>query len=592
MNGPAPVSPLGDWGWLESGIVSGEVLAPGSEVRTHIFYWVRADRDGLVTRRLLTFTTDHRLPVRRTVFELLNDLSSQSPSWPLLADAAEPALTDEDPQVRRSTATLLVRTAELDRAVAALNASTDPIVRTALVDAMPWQKVPRHRTILERLRSDPVPATRLLANVALLSGASPAAWPVLDAAIRADLEATIGVLGAPGSRLSWTAGQRWAQALSGLGREEDCCAWAERLANPTEKSAVRHDGVRMANAAMRAWRAAPGRLTPMLTRILNEPPSGVRSAALRALAASLTASRLAADDLAAMLDDPELGAVAATALGRVGDHRAVPHLARLMLSGSDDPGLVDALRAVARAGADPRAPVAAARQILAAVPDSCAPDLPMWVLAAFGPAAAAAVPELIARLEGAENDTPDRAISVLGGIGPAAAAAAELLRQYPTPGAALALLKITSDRTAVERYLAGRPEELRRSRISSMLLTCLAEHGGLTDRQHRQLRSLFRTPGSGQLETAGALWLHEGPAVAAELLEVLPEYLFDDYYAPKALRVLTAMGAHARPILDRLDEFVASRHRAGFYVSDPDAEMRADETLVDAFIAARERIAG
>lgn len=330
----------------------------------------------------------------------------------------------------------------------------------------------------------------------------------------------------------------------------------------------------------------------MLTGLIGEQPSELRSAALRALASSLTASRLAADDLAAMMDDPELGAVAATALGCAGDHRAVPQLVRLLHSEGTEPRLAAAFRAVARAGADPQAPVAAVRQILAALPDSCAPELPMRVLAAFGPAAAAAVPELIARLEGAENDTPDWAFYVLGQIGPAAAAAVPVLRDYPTQGARSALLKITSDRAVAERYLAGCPEELRRGRFASELLTWLAENGGLTTRQHKQLRSLFNVPGPEQVESAGALWLHEGPAVADELLTVLPTYLSDDLYGPKVLRVITAMGSHARPILDRLDQFIASRRRAGSNIGDDDAEMRADEMLLAAMIAAREQITG
>jgi hypothetical protein len=407
----------------------------------------------------------------------------------------------------------------------------------------------------------------------------PATWPTLNAAIRADLEACAGVLDAPGSRFPETAGQHWARALTRLDREEDCCAWAERLANLAESPETRREGVRMAVAAMRKWRAAPGRVTPMLTALLKEEPSEVRSAALHALAASLTASRLAADDLAAVLDDPDLGEVAATALGSVGDHRAVPHLVRLMLSDNDEPRLAEAFRVVARSGADPQAPVAAARQILAAHPDSYAPELPMRVLATIGPAAAAAVPELIAKLQGAENDTPDWAFYVLGQIGPAAAAAVPLLRQYPTQGATFALLQVTSDRMVAERYLAQLPEEPRRGRFASMLLTWLAEHDGLTVRQHKQLRSLFRVHGFGQVESAGALWLHEGPAVAAELLEVLPQYLSDDLYAPKVLRVFASMGSHARPILDQLDRFVASRHRAGFNIGDLDAEMRADEVM-------------
>ncbi|MDI6097496.1 hypothetical protein QLQ12_02640 [Actinoplanes sp. NEAU-A12] len=577
VKGPALVSPLGDWGWLEAGIVSGDVLVPGSDARAHIFYWVKADRDGPMVRRLLTFTTDRRLSARRTVFELLYELSFQKPHWPLAADAAESALDDEDPQVRRTAAKLLVDTAEPERALAALNASTDPVVRIAFVDAIPWHRVARHQAILESLRSDPVPAVRLLANVAAFSRDDPAARPALDAAIRVDLESCAGVLNAPGSPLSLTAGERWARTLTGLDREQDCYAWAQRLANRVESPQVKDEGVRIALAAMREWRVAPGRVTPILTGLLQDDIPEVRSAALHAVAASLTASRLAADELAAVLDEPELGAVAATALGSVGDQRAVPRLVRLMLSGGEEPRLAEAFRAVARAGADPRAPVAAARQILAALPDSCEPGLPMRVLAAFGPAAAAAVPELVARLEGAENDTPDCAIYVLGRIGPAAAAAAASLRQYPLQGATLALLRVTSDRAVAEQYLDGRPEELRRGRVAAALLSWLAEHGGLTTRQHKQLRSLFRAPGFGQLESAGALWLHEGPAVAAELLEVLPQYLSDDLYGPKALRVLAAMGSHARPVLDRLDRFVASRHRAGMSIGDDDAEMRADE---------------
>jgi hypothetical protein len=587
---PAPVSPLGDWRWLETGLVSGDVLVPGNDVRSHVRYWVRADRDGPMTHRLLTFTVDHRPVVRRATFELLHQLCLQNPHWLLVADAAESALSDVDPRVRRTAAMVLVNSAEPERAMAALNASTDSVVRTAFVEAMPWHQVAGHQAVLHRLRSDPVPAVRLLAGVAVFSRDEPAAWPALDAAIHADLEPCAGVLNAPASHPSLTAGERWARSLTGLDRERDCYGWVRELANGVESPKVRLEGVRMALAAMREWRDAPRRVTPTLTDLLHDEISGVRSAALGAVAASLTASRMAAGELAAVLDDPDLGAVAATALGGVGDQRAVPYLVRLMLSGSDESRLAEAFRAVARAGADARVPVAAAREILAALPDSCAPVPVMRVLAAFGSAAAAAVPELIARLEGAENETPDLAIFVLGRIGPAAAAAAPVLRQYPTQGARLALLRVTSDRAVADQYLAGRPEQLGRDGIASALLTWLAEHDGLTARQHEQLRSLFRVPGSGQVRSAGALWLHDGPAVAAELLEVLPTYLSDELGGIEALRVFAAMGPHARPVLDRLDRFVASRHRAEMTIGDDDAEMRADERLLAAAIDARRKI--
>jgi hypothetical protein len=52
------------------------------------------------------------------------------------------------------------------------------------------------------------------------------------------------------------------------------------------------------------------------------------------------------------------------------------------------------------------------------------------------------------------------------------------------------------------------------------------------------------------------------------------------------------MGSHARPMLDRLDQLISLRRRAGFNIGDDDAEMRTDEVLLAAMIAAREQIAG
>ncbi|MEU8180781.1 hypothetical protein AB0B86_08400 [Micromonospora sp. NPDC049047] len=185
VTGPALVSPLDDWGWLEAGIASGDVLVPCGDVRSRIWHGVEADRDGPTTRRLLTFTTDHRRSARRIIFELLRELCFQRPRWPLVAAAAESAVSDVDPQVRQSAAALLVGTAEPARAMSALVAATDPVVRTALVDAMPWKKIAQRQAILERLRSDHVPAVRLLANIAGFSSADPSAWPAHDAACRA-----------------------------------------------------------------------------------------------------------------------------------------------------------------------------------------------------------------------------------------------------------------------------------------------------------------------------------------------------------------------------------------------------------------------
>ncbi|WP_146758812.1 hypothetical protein [Micromonospora noduli] len=117
---------------------------------------------------------------------------------------------------------------------------------------------------------------------------------------------------------------------------------------------------------------------------------------------------------------------------------------------------------------------------------------------------------------------PAFAVPRLAGAGgrrdPTAGAAAALLRQYPTQGATLALFKVTSDRAVADQHLAGRPEQLARDGITSALLTWLAEHGGLTARQHKQLRSLIQASGFGQLMSAGKLWLHDGPLTRCALL--------------------------------------------------------------------------
>lgn len=197
-----------------------------------------------------------------------------------------------------------------------------------------------------------------------------------------------------------------------------------------------------------------------------------------------------------------------------------------------------------------------------------------------------------------DDGAPVFEIHVLERIGQAAEAAVPLLRRYAASGrresdlAVRALLMMTWDRAVADRFLAERPEQLRRCRIAPALVNWLVDHGGLTGRQHRQLRHLFTQPGAMQVRTAGALWRCAGPAVAGELLEQLPKYLDDDVFGPEALRVLAAMGEHARPVLDHLDRLVESRHRVAVYLGDPDAEMRGDESLVAAAVDTQERIAG
>lgn len=56
------------------------------------------------------------------------------------------------------------------------------------------------------------------------------------------------------------------------------------------------------------------------------------------------------------------------------------------------------------------------------------------------------------------------------------------------------------------------------------------------------------------------------------------------------MKALAAMGPHARPVIPVLDRLITSRHRVAVYLGDADAEMRADDHLLQQALAARAQI--
>ncbi|MET8094788.1 hypothetical protein [Micromonospora sp. NPDC005220] len=447
---------------------------------------------------------------------------------------------------------------------------------------------------------------RFLGSLAALLTAGPGDWARWDAAAREDFEAAAEMLGGQGGRSTWGAGQRWASVLRRLDREEGSYSWVERLLGRHEPDRARQAGLDIAAEAMRTWRAAPARLTPTFSKLLTEQPSPLRLAAAVVVCASLTATRLAADNLVPLLAEPALSTTVATALGSIGDPRALPVLLRTLRTGARPPRLAGALAALAPALSDPTELIKTARDVLAGHQDpchegrswqSCPAAAAVHALAAIGPAARAAVPELTARLRAAlDRHDPTAArleVFALQQIGPPATPAVALLRPLVAGGhrdadlAVVAVLAITQDRAVAEDYLDARPEQLRRCRIAPHLLAWLTDHGGLTDRQVRQMNHLFTQPGAMQVGVAATLWQHNGPAAAPRLLAELPKYLDDDTFGPTAMAVLGAMGRYARPALPHLDRLIESPRRTAVYLGDPDAEMRADEQLFDLAITTR-----
>ncbi|PZG22621.1 hypothetical protein C1I95_05020 [Micromonospora craterilacus] len=247
---------------------------------------------------------------------------------------------------------------------------------------------------------------------------------------------------------------------------------------------------------MRKWRSATTALIPDIGAALEGPPP-IRAAAVHLLAASGDAGRAWSNRIAELVSQPgRTGALAAWALARWGDRRAVPAVERSLRRdpevfrmgsthyGDDfywldqDPGIADVCLPLT-AYADDLVP--AIRWRLRNDPGTSTAYQLTQVLKAYGPAAAAAVPELAAMLD---TQQPIPACTVLAALGPAAAAARTTLTQLATGDgpdaltAAWTLFRITGD---PEPFLA-RDDVLDGQRINASAARMLGDLGPLATR--------------------------------------------------------------------------------------------------------------
>ncbi|MGW3010451.1 hypothetical protein ACWC9R_16705 [Streptomyces sp. NPDC001219] len=586
---------------MTAAIVDGSVRTPGDPARSALFDAVRADPDGPVTHELTGLTGHRRPAVRRTALTLLGELAHNGPQpWPGPVEAAAARLHDPDPEARRAAARLLVRAGGTDRARTALDTHPDPAIRLTLADALLLHA--RHTPGPPGpLRTDPLPDIRLLVCVEELRTAPEEEWPALDAQTVAEVAA----LSARDADPTLAYGTRWADALFRQDRERHCYTTAARLLAGAAGAYGRRAGVQLARRALQVWRAAPETLTPHLTGLARTAPPALHGLAVDTLCASRTATRLAADDLAALLPAtqhacPTTAWKIAYALATVDDPRAAPYVHARLASGEPPAGAVAAVRGLLRSGtADPGQLLPVIRRLLRSG-DPLAVLTATGLSADLGPAAAACVPDLVEalRAESARRDTQGaewaghrelRLVSTLGRIGAPAAAAVPLLERLTRASRQragyreLALSRITGERHHIESALRA-PSRLRgRVPDSSALFIWLLDHGGLTPDQSRRLRDLvFARPGGMQVHGALAVWRQEGPAAAADLLAVLPQYLDGEQAGPAAMATLAAMGEHARPALPLLRALLDRRTRLPLCVGSEDADMNADEHLLEA----------
>lgn len=603
--------------WLTAALADPSGHAYG-EARSALFTAVREDHAGTVARMLFSRTGHPLGAARGRILALLTDMSWGASPWHEAADCALLRLNDPDPAVRRSAAWLL-GTAAPDRAQALIvdpNRPVDPVARLARAEALFSSFGERtdaaSLSLAMDLRTDPDDAVRLRAALAAIRVAPRTEWPMWEKLALSCLPVAGERLGGAGSRLAGRPGWWWSLALIRNDREDAAYTWASRLL--THPSTVaRRAGVDMARGALRHWRGAADRLSgPLRDAALDDPDAAVRAEAVRSICASLEATRICADALAAVLEDSDLRSEAAMGLGRVGDQRAAAPLSVLVRTGFHARGLGEAVDTVVRGCADPAVWVTAAREALRAAADEhcregtrgrwCPLAGALTAALALGPAAAPLVPELVALVDVPVRQAHDcpawarrRAVDVLAAVGPSASSAAPaLLRCMGQDGladaCAVALVAVTGDRTHAERRLDQLPDTVRAARRAVELMECLHRHGGLAPRHAERLQQMTQHPSRLHPRALRLLWDANGPAVAGLLLDALPAYLTDDLFGREACRLLADMGSLAQPAVPALEAVAHPRTRIAVHTGDEDEELRIDEHLAHAARTALERL--
>jgi hypothetical protein len=392
----------------------------------------------------------------------------------------------------------------------------------------------------------------------------------------------------------------WGNALIRQDREADAYLLVTALLARPE-SAYRYAGVEIALIAIRHWRAAASQLSAALAGALADEALEVRLAAADAIGASLELTRAHADELAKLVDLPKFHTVATMALSRIGHPGA---------AGRESVGYdaLAALRQEAETGH------------LGCTFDkggACSLGIAVMAVGRYAPTGPTVTADaLLGALESlAENTDPChnalrwQIIGKLSDLGSYAAAAVPMIERIIaddvestwTAAGVLALAKITGDRGRAEQLLDGYMTEptVRRAarRIAghfpTQILAWLCDNGGLAERHAEFVERLARAePRRLNPRALAVLWRARGAQVAELVRTTLVGYIEDDIWGPLACEVLAEMGADASDALPALDGIIERTHRLGFHIGDLDAELRADEQLLTAALAARKAIIG
>ncbi|MGF6829597.1 hypothetical protein P3T30_004923 [Kitasatospora sp. MAP12-9] len=566
---------------------------------------------------LVRLAAGTEVPSRRAMLELLAHLASTSvkaaakhvdpgwlPAWNGVMPDVLALLADPDPLIRREVAYLVgvgggITEQRLTALLSAFEAEQDQVTRLDLVlsigEVAGTEPTGEVVELLDALLDSVEPQLGLAAVHALA---------VSDAELPARrLELVLAAVRDPSVEL-WRASEWVGTGVLGVhlwtgnlftGATPDY-ALGLMAGHPDPEQRI--GALAQAACVLSDWRSPTTALLPAVVERLADPDTEVRYRAVDLLACLGPAAARHVDALAGLLGDPAVratrsgkdtvGDAALWAVARMNDPRCVPGLIERLTGPRGGFGLGGAhvghgmpywphlpalgeVLVLAKDHAELLLP--AVRDVLR--PDSGAELLSRLgeVLAAWGPAAKAAVPELLSLLD--DDRCWPSAATALGGIGPAANGARELLLARATasgpaaPLAAWAYWRVGGEPGPALAVLGPAATQGRFPHPDLRRLADLGPHGAGYAERLRVMAAATEDSWV-SVEAAHALWRATGDAEAAvPALLTAVQRLADGTYYPvmlTAVRYLARMGPAARPaarVLRDLPSLDRRVHSAG-----------------------------
>ncbi|MEU9996106.1 hypothetical protein [Streptomyces sp. NPDC050848] len=557
---------------------------------------------------------------RRAVLDLVARLAAEagqvaerfldpgwSPTWERALPDVLDLLTDPDPEIRRAAADVVGVCASpgallLPALLRCWRAESDLVNRLDLVLAL-GQAVTREPVgdrsdeagaLLRTLLDAPEPQLRLAAVHALTADDSGLAASRLELVLDAVRDPSVEL---------W---QRTSSVESGVRGVQDWTAGLFAGASPAFALGLLADhldeeqrvgGLAQAGGLLSQWRSPADVLLPAIVARLDDPAAEVRYRAAELLACLGPSATTCADMVAELLGDTAtrrtrkgetVAEAALWALARMNDPRCVPGLAERVAGNRSGFASVSASYGSARSGHYPALP--ALYEVLISLPDHAELLLPgicdrlgtttdvgilkqlCEVLAAWGPAAKAAVPQLLDLL--GDDQRWAAAATALAGIGPAGNGGRELLLARSTAGAgadaelaAWAYWQVGGEPDAALQVLGPAATA---GRFVHPTLRKLADLGPHAAPFADQLRTMLGAADAWtSVEAAHALWAATGEteSTVPALLEAVQD-LAEGTYLPvmlPAVRRLTRIGHAAQPAAHLLRDLPTCDRRLRYF---------------------------